>query len=151
MDPVHAHLLLAHLPVVAFPLVLAGWVVAWRREDPFWQRLFAWCWLACCAAAAAVYFSGGAAFEALRLGAESRGQEWPALPLAESHAVAGRAAFLTLLLSGAAQLQILLSHWQGQPVGRGARWVALALGVAAAVLLGVGAGLGGGVGHPEIR
>ena len=150
MDPVHAHLLLAHLPVVAFPLALAGWTVAWRRGDAFWQRLFSWAWLACCAAAAAVYFSGGSAFEALRLVAEARGVDWAGLERAETHAVAGRAAFLTLLLSGAAQLQILLSRWQGQPAGRAAHGLALALGLAAAVLLGTSAGLGGGVGHPEL-
>lgn len=150
MDPVHAHLLLAHLPVVAFPLALAGWAVAWRRDDPFWRKVFSWAWLACCAAAAAVYVSGGSAFEVLRLDAEARGAVWAGLARAETHAVVGRAAFLVLLLSGAAQLQILLSRWQGQPESRGAAWAALALGVAAAVLLGVGAGLGGGVGHPEL-
>lgn len=150
MDPVHAHLLLAHLPVVAFPLSLAGWTVAWRRGDSFWQGLFSWAWLACCAAAAAVYFSGGSAFEVLRLGSEARGVHWAGLARAETHAVAGRAAFLVLLLSGAAQAQILLSRWQGQPAGRGAPWAAFALGVAAVLLLGLSAGLGGGVGHPEL-
>jgi len=150
MDPAHAHLALAHLPVVAFPLALAGWLVAWRRAEVFWERAFTALWLACCIGAAAVYFSGGHAFENQRLDAEARGEKWNELALAEDHAVAGRAALLTLLLSGAAQLQILLSAWQGQPAGAAARWVALGLGLAAAALLVLTAGLGGGVGHPEL-
>jgi hypothetical protein len=149
MDPVHVHVALAHVPVVAFPLALAGWLLAWRRADGFWERAFALLWLACCVGAAAVYFSGGSAFEVLRLGAETQGGAWPLLDRAETHAVAGRAALLTLLLSGAAQLQILLAAWQGQPAGPAPRWVALGLGVAAVALLLITAGLGGDVGHPE--
>ncbi len=150
MSPLHTHLALVHLPVVGFPLILAGWVLAWRRDEPFWERLFSWLWLLLALLAGAVYFSGGAAYEQLRLAAEAAGGGWPLQAAAETHGVAGRAAFLVLLLSGAAQLQGVMARFQGQAPARAQRWTALGLGLAAVVLLLLAAWLGGAVGHPAL-
>jgi uncharacterized membrane protein len=147
-DPVHLHLALVHVPVVGLPLALLGWTLARRRGERFWERLFEGLWAALAAAAGAAYFSGGAAYERLRLAAGGAG--WTAEELAESHALAGRAAALVLALSLAALLQVWILRRQGLE-GRGPQRAALALGLAACLLLVAAAWLGGPVGHAELR
>jgi len=149
MGPEHVHLMLVHLPVVGAPLALGGWLLAWRRGDAFWERVFIVLWVLATLAAGAAYFSGGAAFEALRLGAGAGG--WTGQSFAEGHAVTGRAAALFMLLSSAALSQIPLARLQGHQAGRGPRVAALALGLLACALLLLAAWQGGPVGHGELR
>lgn len=149
MEAPHLHLMLVHLPVVGAPLALAGWFLAWRRGEAYWERLFIALWLLVTVAAGAAYFTGGAAFEALRLAAGNA--EWAGLAPGESHAVTGRAAALFMLLSAAALVQVPLARLQGHTAGRGPRLAAFILGVAACGLLLAAAWQGGPVGHAELR
>ena len=147
VDPIHLHLALVHLPVLGMPAVLAAWVLAWRRDDSFWRRVFEAGWTGLTLAAAAAYYAGGAALERLQ---PTGGAPWPTLPLAENHATAGRAALIVLALSTAALLQAWMLERQGErPTG--ARRAALGLGLAACLLLLTTAWLGGPVGHIELR
>ncbi len=149
MDAAHLHLMLVHLPVVGAPLALTGWLLAWKRGEAFWERLFIGLWILVAASAGAAYFSGGAAFEALRLAAGVDG--WGGQATAESHAVTARAAALSLLLSAAALAQVPLARLQGHQAGKGPRIAAFILGVAACLLLFLAAWQGGPVGHAELR
>lgn len=147
MEATHLHLMLVHLPVVGAPVAILGWLLAWRRGDAFWERLFTGLWILATVAAGAAYFTGGAAFESLRLAT----QVWPGQAFAESHAVTGRAAALCMLLATAALSQIPLARLQGHEAGKGPRVAALGLGLVACALLLLAAWQGGPIGHGELR
>lgn len=159
MGAIHLHLALVHVPVVGLPLALAGWALARRRGDRFWEGVCAALWAVLGLAALAAYASGGAAHEHLR---QAAGRAWPARGLAESHAATARAALVLHLASIAALLAPHVRHWSARAQGdapaagddtpgKGLPWLTLGLGVAACLLLALAAFQGGLVGHPEIR
>lgn len=141
----HLHLVVNHLPVVAAPfavvLMAAGALV---RSEHLKRAGLATSATAALLAAAA-YVSGGRAEHALDAIADASG------PRIEEHEEAAEAALIVAGLSGAAAGAALALAIRRGATPRFALAIPLVLALAAAVVLGRAAYLGGPIRHSEIR
>ncbi len=146
MNPVYAHIMIVHVPVVGVVFTIAvmlfGAITGERKIALFGCALT----VVCAVAAIAAYATGPPAYESV----ESTLDE-PTRTLAERHAVAGRAAFILTLLAGIVALQALLRTAAAEMPSP---WLIRGLAVLLLVLAGIlgwTAHLGGGLAHPESR
>lgn len=143
MNAAHVHLASVHLPVVGILATLALLALSlWLRSDLLFKVSCGFA-LACAAASALAYFSGGYAYDLMKPDIDAS--------LAESHALIGRAALLTMTLAGIVVLVALLQWLQGERPGPGLRWGLFAGLLLAAWTLSWAAHLGGRIRHPEVR
>ena len=146
MNPVYAHVLIVHLPVVGtlftFAVLVFAAAVGDRRTVLFGCALA----VVCAAAAAAAYGTGPPAYEVVGAAVDE-----PTRALAEQHAVMGRVAFVLGIVAGIIALQALLRAAAAEDPSP---WVVRALAALLLLLAGIlswTAHLGGGIAHPEAR
>lgn len=144
MSAAHLHLMIVHLPVVLCPLGIVFLAIDHLRGQ---RRAMAGFVLLLSAGLFGVvaYYSGPSAYEQLE-GVLVSEKEW-----VEQHAVAGRAAFVTLILAGVLALQAILRLLQEEPVSKGLRLAIVMMALIACYCSIWAAHLGGKIRHPEIR
>ncbi len=144
MSAAHLHLMVVHLPVVLCPLgILFLLIDSLRGHD---RSMTGFVLLLSAAVLGVVaYYSGPSAYEQLE-GVLLTEKEW-----VEQHAVAGRAAFVTLILAGVLALQAVLRELQEEPVSKGLRWAVVVMALIACYCSVWAAHLGGKIRHPEMR
>lgn len=144
MSTVHLHLLLSHVPVVGIMFALVTFAAALLFRESVSIKFGLWLSAALALVAVAVYFTGGAAEEAVE---NLVGVTETAI---ERHEEAAELMTVAMSLFGALSLAALLL-FRKNPVPR---WVAvggLAGTVALSAVTGWTANLGGQIRHTEIR
>lgn len=144
MSIVHLHLLLSHVPVVGTLFALVTFAAAFLFRESVSIRFALWVSAALAVVAVAVYFTGGAAEEAVE---KLAGVTESAI---DQHEEAAEVTTVAMSLFGALSLAALL-FFRKRPVPR---WVAVSglVGtVALSALMGWTANLGGQIRHTEIR
>ncbi len=148
VNSAHVHLVIVHARVVgcvgSLALLLLGQVL--RAEQLL--RLGYASLVGCALLGGVAYHSGQPAFELLEgdLGRNN--------PYVEAHAVVSRAAFVGLIVLGAAATQALLQFLQGESPSAWLRWTLLAATIATIATtytLGWSAHLGWAIAHGEAR
>ena len=144
MSAAHLHLMIVHLPVVLCPLALIFLAIDRFRGS---HRPTAGYGLLLAAGALGIvaYYSGPSAYEQLE-GVLAGEKDW-----VEQHAVAGRAAFVTLILAGVLALQAILRELQEEPVSKTLSFAIVLMALIACYCSIWAAHLGGQIRHPEIR
>lgn len=149
MTQAHLHLMLNHVPVLATVAGALILTVALARGHRGAVRVSLWFFVAAALVAVPVFLSGEGAeevIEALDLAGE------PVVEAHEEMALWGFVATLLLgLLAGASLAFERLASGADAPVRRWLERGTWVLSVAAAVLMGWTAYLGGQINHPEIR
>lgn len=146
MNPVYAHILIVHVPVVGALFTLAVMIAGAVIGDRKMTLLGCGFTVICAATAAVAYGTGPPAYETVAPTLSESTKE-----LAEQHALLGRAAFIITLLTGVVALQVILRTAAAESPSPWVTRVLIALLVALAAILIWTAKLGGGIAHPHAR
>jgi uncharacterized membrane protein len=148
----HLHIALVHLPVLGLPAAAGLLGLALARGDEALTRTALWLPPILALLAVFATWSGSAGFDQLAPSWRTAGEAGATTRhLAESHALAGRAALFALLPVALFSLQLRLQAWRGDPPKRGALLLLLALCLLISGLLLWTAHQGGLILRPELR
>lgn len=144
MSPVHAHLLLNHVPVIGIFIVVFILAVALARQNDGIAKLGLVMLVGIALVTVAVFLTGEPAEEAVEdLAGVSES-------LIHSHEEAAKAAFIATGIAGAAALALLFGY-RRRALSRWVLGASLALTLAVGGMMAWTANLGGQIRHTEIR
>lgn len=146
MSPTQIHLVTAHVPVIGLLFAAATLAVAAATRDRRMLNLGLAFTAVCLVTGAVTYATGPPGYERVRDALDIE-----ALERADRHAVAGRAAFVALVVIAVGCVQAAIRAFAGSPPPPWTSWLLVTALLAAWLLLAWTAHLGGGIRHPDVR